>query len=383
METPGRGPVAWAANGAVPADPALPERGRSAPAARAAAAPWLRGAAFDLGLLALPWLPLWAWLVAAGGGLDAPRGSALAVGFSAVFALEFTHRQYTYYVAYGDRRTFRAHARGFAIAPLAVVAIALAFLAFAPRRLEVAAITALALWNVWHVVMQRFGLLRMYSAKAGGGLGSTATRGRDQRLIWTLVLAETALSFVLHRDAMADSAHGVRLMRVLGPVLGTAPEWIAAFGGAAALVVGAHWLRAEAAIPLPARELLPRWLFLGSTIGLLAVFVVSGPLVGFLCFTFAHAVEYLAFIHLFEKRRFDAPDPPGGFAGPVLRRVAWLGPALVALHVAAYWLWIDPYRSLEIVWVYVAVTNVLHFLYDGWIWKVRKAAVRAPVVGAG
>ena len=158
---------------------------------------------------------------------------------------------------------------------------------------------------------------------------------------------------------------------------------IAALGALAAAIVSARWLRAEAAIPLGVRERLPRWIFLGSTLGLLAVFVISGPLIGFLCFTFAHAVEYLAFVHLFEKRRFDAPESPGGFLAPVLRRPRFWAPGLVVLHVSAYWLWIDPHRGLEIVWVYVAVTNVLHFLYDGWIWKVRKPVVRAPVLAQG
>lgn len=46
-----------------------------------------------------------------------------------------------------------------------------------------------------------------------------------------------------------------------------------------------------------------------------------------------------------------------------------------------FWL-VSPYRQEQLYLVYYTSTSLLHFLFDGWIWKVRKPEVRQPLLDA-
>ena len=76
------------------------------------------------------------------------------------------------------------------------------------------------------------------------------------------------------------------------------------------------------------------------------------------------------------------------FIGPVFTREAITAPRrpvffvarvmLVAALLAVYWLLLDA-RTTELFLVYYTATSLLHFWYDGLIWKVSKPAVSRPL----
>jgi hypothetical protein len=140
----------------------------------------------------------------------------------------------------------------------------------------------------------------------------------------------------------------------------------------------AVWLRHELRADLALRARVPRWLFLASTLGLFAVFVVHGPIVGYLCFGVAHALEYVAFVHHFGQQKFARGPDIRSPAAALLRRPLHTAPLLIGGLLLAFVLLYDQRRA-DVYLVYYMGTSVLHFLFDGWIWKVRRPEVRAPL----
>jgi hypothetical protein len=126
------------------------------------------------------------------------------------------------------------------------------------------------------------------------------------------------------------------------------------------------------------RARVPRWSFLSSTLALMLVFVIHGPIVGYLCFGTAHAIEYVFFLHHFGRRKFGQTPGDRGIVARMLRRPVVWAPVLVGALLAVFWLLRD-FRDTEAWLVYYTATSMLHFLYDGWIWKVRKPEVARPL----
>lgn len=357
-----------------------------------AARPWLRSPLFDVGLLAFCWVPVYVWVVfGLGLGWDGLGGQplhpayereAVLLAVAVVLGLTWVHRHYTFLLVYGDGATFRERAGRYVLAPIAVFG-ACTYLAtrtgtwtlggvvFEPVVLM--ALTA-GLWNVWHTVQQRYGILRAYGGRAGGPLREAAHGRRDRALLWvTLAFVAVALpwlrptTFTLHPSAR-------RVMFELRPFTEHPAYLVALVAVTLGLVaVAAWWWRHERRAQV---DRLPRWTFLASTMLLFAVFLVHGPVVGYLCFGAAHALEYLAFVHHFSERRFAGERR--SVAAVFLGRPLVFAPLVIGLFGLAY-LAFREQRGTVAYLVYYTGGSLLHFLYDGWIWKLRRPAVRRYV----
>ena len=168
------------------------------------------------------------------------------------------------------------------------------------------------------------------------------------------------------------------MLKVVRPLTSGTGAWVLfAVLAAGWLAVLSHWLRHELRAELSPRERLPRWCFLASTLALLAVFVVHGPIVGYLCFGVAHALEYVAFVHHFGQQKF-AQNGATGLTASLLRRPLWAAPLVIGVLLTAFILLSD-HRGADLYLVYYLGTSLLHFLFDGWIWKVRRPEVRRPL----
>jgi hypothetical protein len=60
-----------------------------------------------------------------------------------------------------------------------------------------------------------------------------------------------------------------------------------------------------------------------------------------------------------------------------MRRPLWAVPLLVGVLLTAFILLNDS-SNADLYLVYYLGTSLLHFLFDGWIWKVRRPEVRRP-----
>lgn len=353
---------------------------------------WLRGPWWDLSLVAFGWLPFYAWVVF-GLGVDGTWGAssraALATATAIALGITYVHRHYTFLLVYGDGEAFARRPRGYVLAPLLTFGVVGGLRALHgatassypdPWILVVATVGA---WNVWHTLMQRYGILRVYAGRAGGGLESAAQGRRDLALLWASTALAAVAVVVLRRSTFDGHPNARRALAMALPIVDGATGWILLASVASVVaVIAARWLRHERAATLRRGERAPRLWFLASTMALLGVLVVHGPIVGYLCFGVAHAVEYVAFVHHFGERRFAAAPWQRGLVARWMRRPLLFGPlitgALLALFVA-----LDDYRRTDLYLVYYLGTSLLHFLYDGWIWKVRSPAVARPLgVGA-
>jgi hypothetical protein len=238
----------------------------------------------------------------------------------------------------------------------------------------------IAAWNVWHTVMQRHGINRIYAGKAGGGLETPGHARRDLHLLWSLVALTAVVTTMFRPETFAAIGNARRVLRAVDPVLHGAAGWLV-LGAIAVVVVwvGVRWARFELAAAVGPRERLPRLGFWLSTIALLSVFVAHGPIVGYLCFGVAHAIEYVFFFHVFGRRKFAGREPSRrNLVGGMLARPLVWGPVF-ALALAGLFFALVDHRKTEPYLVYYTATSLLHFLYDGWIWKVRKPEVARPL----
>ncbi len=343
---------------------------------------WLRSPAWDLTLLAFCWLPFYLW-AAFGPGLDgswsARAGShdALAWATSVALAITYVHRHYTFLLVYGDGETFRRRARDFVLAPLLVFLLVGLCRGTGGTTWKLLLI-AVGAWNVWHTLMQRFGILRIYAGKAGRGLEAPAHGRRDLALLWSSAVLVAWITLLLRAETFAGQANARQLLRIVRPLISGTGAWtvlvVLVVGWLAVLL---YWLRHELRAALSRRERLPRWSFFASTLLLLAVFVVHGPIVGYLCFGVAHALEYVAFVHHFGQQRFTQSGAVG-LTASLLRRPLLAAPLLIGGLLTAFILLRD-HRGADFYLVYYMGTSLLHFLFDGWIWKVRRPEVRRPL----
>lgn len=239
------------------------------------------------------------------------------------------------------------------------------------------AILLVATWGVWHGFMQMYGFARIYDVKSGDPSPLTA------RMDWLLCAIGFVAVFVWSSSAslrVADAAEGSGLFFVplmFGPVA----KSLAAAAGIAVAVVYALFTAVQLA---RGRRVAPLKLLLlaSSLVFLYWSWVLAGGavLLGLAAWEAYHDVQYLAIAWSSNRRLAEKPD-----AGPLLRRLYGPGLGLVALYVAlclAYGLAANAQgvvagRAVGALLFSVVLTSaLLHFYYDGFIWKVRQAKTR-------
>jgi hypothetical protein len=117
------------------------------------------------------------------------------------------------------------------------------------------------------------------------------------------------------------------------------------------------------------------------------------PLKGYIAFGFAHALEYSVFVWAFQRRRYSQAEDPL----PLLGRLLRAGPVLFYAAFFATFMganiflnWGDDafYEGKMAIfgvgagsWLFHLTIwgSFVHFYYDGFLWKMRHAHVRAAI----
>jgi Flp pilus assembly protein TadD len=274
--------------------------------------------------------------------------------------------------AYGDRFLFERFKYRFVLTPLLVGGTCLLF---AVRELNAMVLVAY-LWGVWHGLMQTYGFLRIYDAKVGSVSRLTARLDSAMCIAWfgaAVLLSPSRMAKIL-----TDYYQSGGIIVSPAIVSGLTNAWLMATALVTAAFLG-HLLynRARGNAQSPAKLVLMAtsiafWWYTNV--------VVTNMLVGIALFEIFHDVQYLTIVWIFNLNRVDRNPGVGRFTRFLFRR-SW---GLVGLYVGL----VAAYGSLNLVppglssqtlsrslTGLLTASALLHFYYDGFIWKVRERSV--------
>ena len=284
--------------------------------------------------------------------------------------------------AYGDRALFQRFRIRFIVAPLAILAVCV-WSSF--YKIQAVQLLAMA-WGIWHGMMQTYGFCRIYDAKASA---RAAARAR----------ADLALCAAWFSAAVLLSPMRFRTLFELyyesgGPVI--ASGIVAAIRTGVVVVLGvvtiaflwrqwSDWRAGRGASPIKLTLLVSSigfWWYCNNG--------VENILVGIALFEVFHDVQYLAIVWIYNRTRVERDKSIGGFMRFVFRRSGALIGVYVGL-VLAYGAIGFTQSAITAEWIrhaligFLTASALLHFYYDGFIWKVRETQTRAMlgIEGAG
>jgi len=282
--------------------------------------------------------------------------------------------------AYGDRALFQRFRWRFICAPIFLVVVCAAFSLWDLKGIVLVAF----IWGVWHGMMQTYGFCRIYDAKVGSFAEVT------RRLDFALCGIWFATAVLLSPQRMTDTLE--TYYSAGGPFI---PPAVLRSGQqgllALALLVSALflanfiWMWSSSKRPSPVKLVLlvtsiSFWWYCNN--------IVASVLVGIALFEVFHDVQYLSLVWIYNRKRVESDSSIGGFMRFVFRRSG----ALVGVYIGL----VLAYGGLSLSKSYVgidAVKNILtgvvtasallHFYYDGFIWKVREKSTRQSLGIAG
>ena len=284
--------------------------------------------------------------------------------------------------AYGDRALFQRFRIRFIVAPVALLVVCIWSSFYNVQAVQLVALV----WGIWHGLMQTYGFARIYDAKASSNAAQRARADFAVCVAW--FAAAVLLSPLRFRSCLElyyDSG---------GPVI---PSWVitAIRTGVLAILAAVtlyfawiQWRDSRAGRPISFVKLL----LLVSSIGFwwYCNNGVHNILVGIALFEVFHDVQYLSIVWIYNRARVERDESIRGFMRFVFRRsgsligvyvglvLAYGAIALLSSGVSA-----DAIRHSLIG--LVTASALLHFYYDGFIWKVRETQTRSMlgIDGAG
>lgn len=244
-----------------------------------------------------------------------------------------------------------------------------------------------AVWNVWHVYMQKFGIMRMYAAKSGVPAERRTPHAVDRLLVFSWLPLVVLVLAVTAGDTLNKVGTGSPLAVFIADNVAPWAAYALPVGvGIVALAVGLflyYEYRADR-WSNPARLVAAL-----SLMGVNCMFLFVDPIKVYIAFGFAHAIEYMVFVWAFQRKRYQAPLAHKPLLGWLSRR-PWLLYGVLLLGVGGtYFLFAYGHRYFDwgrpklagttlVQWAFFWTIwqQVLHFWFDGFLWKMRLPAVR-------
>src|SRR5438477_9560533 len=282
--------------------------------------------------------------------------------------------------AYGDRALFQRFRWRFICAPIFLVVVCAAFSLWDLKGIVLAAF----MWGVWHGMMQTYGFCRIYDAKVGSF--AALTRCFDFELCAILFATAVLLSSQRMTDTL-ESYYTAGGPFIRPGLLRAAQQGLFALALAVSGVFLANfiwmWIRGKRPSPVKLVLLITSisfWWYCNN--------IVASVLVCVTLFEVFHDVQYLSLVWIYNRKRVESDRSIGGFMGFVFRRSG----ALVGLYIGLIFAYgaLGYYKSSigidvvkRILTGVVTASALLHFYYDGFIWKVREKSTRQSLGIAG
>ena len=275
--------------------------------------------------------------------------------------------------AYGDRALFERFRWRFILAPIFLLAVCVSFTLWDLQGL----VLIVFFWGVWHGMMQTYGFCRIYDAKVGSFASLT------RRLDFATCATWFAAAVLLSSSRMTDTLRTYYASG--GPfiqpqVLRGAQQFIWFLAIGVSILFLANYLRlwVQGKRPNPVKLAL-----LSTTIGFwwFCNNGVTNILAGIALFEVFHDVQYLSLVWIYNRNRVEKDRSIGGFMRFIFRRSG----SLVGLYVGLVFAYgafgyFGVQSEIEMIKRtligVVAASGLLHFYYDGFIWKVRERSTR-------
>lgn len=275
--------------------------------------------------------------------------------------------------AYGDRDLFRRFRGRFVVAPL-LLGTACVFAAF--QNLNVLVLAGVS-WAIWHALMQTYGFVRIYASRGESGSPSDLDSWLDFAMcvLWfggAILLNERPLLLMLGRWYSSGG------FLIPGPLVESLQVvWRVALVGASVAWLGRALFafRQKCGEPVRVGLMLTSIAFYWN-----AYAWTSNLLVGAAMFEIFHDVQYLAIVWMFNRRRVEQQAGVSRFVGFLFRRSGALVGCYVGLCFAfgslKFFEGVATGATRNILIAFLATSGLLHFYYDGFIWKIRDASTR-------
>jgi len=277
--------------------------------------------------------------------------------------------------AYGDRSLFRRFRLRFTLVPALLLATTLPLLF---TELRQGMMVILVLWGFWHGLMQVYGFARIYDAKIGNH------HPRTVLLDWLLCLSWFGVGLI------NSDGRVYQMLEVFyqsgGPTID--PVWISGFrnlwNAGTALVTLAYVIHLSQGVTRGRSPNPLKLLTMAISFGYwwYAMVEVDNILFGIALFEIFHDVQYLAIVWIFNLKRVDGDPNVGSFSRFLFRRSGLMLGLYVGLVVGYGFLSnlqaqinFTPIQNILIGLVWTS--TLLHFYFDGFIWKVRERGTRA------
>ncbi len=272
--------------------------------------------------------------------------------------------------AYGDRALFRRFRLRFTLVPALLLAISLPLLF---TELRQGMIVILLFWGFWHGLMQVYGFVRIYDAKAG------VHDPRTARLDWMACFAWFGAGLI-NSDGRVFQILEV-FYQTGGPVI--PGDWIAGFrtawnaGTLIVTVAFLHHMIIGLANSRPPNLVKLLTLAISIAYWWFAMVMIDNIVIGLALFELFHDVQYLAIVWVFNQKRVDHDPHVGGFSRFLFRRSGGMLGLYVGLVLGYGFLGNlqaqTSIKSLQNALVALVWTStLLHFYFDGFVWKVRE-----------
>src|SRR5467141_92442 len=283
--------------------------------------------------------------------------------------------------AYGDRALFQRFKWRFIFAPIFLVVVSAIFSLWDLKGIVLVAF----MWGVWHGMMQTYGFCRIYDAKVGSFAETT------RRLDFAVCGIWFATAVLLSPQRMTDTLESYYAAGgpFIPPALLRAGQQgllALAIAIAGVFLVNFVWMWLQGRRPSPVKLVLLTtsisfWWYCNN--------IVASVLVGIALFEVFHDVQYLSLVWIYNRKRVETDSSIGGFMRFVFRRSG----SLVGLYVGLIFAYgalgyfkssigIDAIK--RILTGVVTASALLHFYYDGFIWKVREKSTRQSLgIGGG
>ena len=285
----------------------------------------------------------------------------------------FGHHFPTFVRAYGDVELFERFKTRFLLAPPLLFAAALWF---SSRDLH-GLLLFVAAWDIWHVLMQHYGFMRIYDAKAGGVRKLTPCFDWAFAISWYIMLIAISPHY---SHNMLSRAYQSGLPMLSGDFVDSARMGLMGLTALLTLAyVGYHLNLWRTGKPVSLKKLILMGIFLGATYYLYVG--TDDFLVGFTVWSAFHCIQYYGIVWAFNRNRVARRRPLTSFVR-FLFRPSW---GMVLLYTAL----IFGYGSInlipnfleneglrQILMALIFTSNAMHYYYDGFIWKVREQETR-------